>query len=67
LSRFDRLVASKEKERRSPDFDTVEIGGVFACQQCDETVEVALYSNRLSTLAWKCPAGHKSFMEDVHL
>lgn len=67
MSRFDRLVAKKERERESQASDAVEIGGVFACQTCDEAADTAFYSVRLSTLAWKCPAGHKSFMEDVHL
>jgi hypothetical protein len=60
-------VASKEKEKKPVDLDTIEINGVFACQLCEETADSALYSARLSTLAWKCSAGHKSFMEDVHL
>lgn len=44
-----------------------EWGGQFSCQTigCYKAVPIAKYFKKLRLLAWECPDGHRSMIEDV--
>ena len=64
MSRFSNLSGPPQPPR---EFDQVVVEGSFYCQVCDADVDKAVYLPQVKTLTWKCPEGHKSFIEDMKL
>jgi hypothetical protein len=60
LSRWENLGQS---QRKPVEFDQVPVEGDFQCQTCGIYVEAAVYIPQESLLTWRCPDGHKSFIE----
>jgi hypothetical protein len=69
MGRFtrNRREESKEVKPANPDMDSIEVGGSFQCQVCDEVTFTAMYLPPVKELGWKCPSGHISTIKDFNL
>jgi hypothetical protein len=48
-------------------FPESNVGGSFACQECNEKVKGAYYDRMESALLWRCSKNHISVIEEFSL